>query len=256
MNENFRDRGQQRRNGWSHAVPRWSAIVGGSALAVYGLTRRSKTGAAVAAAGGLLAFGGTRISAEPQDIHAEASFTVNVSPEEAYRFWLNLENLPRFMSHLESVRDLGNGRSEWVARGPLAMPIKWTAQITDRRDNQWIVWRSDPESMLPNSGSVQFRRAPGNRGTEVSAAIQYLPPAGPVGKAVAALFGKDPEHAVREDLRHFKQLLEAGEIATTVGQSHGRRSLFIKAKKAIYTDNRPKPAESVRRQPEAAEVAS
>jgi uncharacterized membrane protein len=244
MNEEFRNRGQQGLNGRSIAWSRWGAIVGGSALAVYGLTRRSKTGAAVAAAGGLLAFGGSRIPSEPASIHAEASFTVNVPQEEAYRFWLNLENLPRFMSHLESVRDLGNGQSEWVARGPLQMPIKWTAQVVDKREGQWLVWRSEPNSVLPNNGSVQFRRAPGNRGTEVTVAMQYMPPAGPVGKTFAKLFGKDPSQAIYEDLRHFKQLMEAGEIATTVGQSHGRRSAKIRLKKALMTDYRPKPAQS------------
>jgi uncharacterized membrane protein len=99
--------------------------------------------------------------------------------------------------------------------------------------------------MVPNNGSVQFRKAPGNRGTEVTVAIQYATPAGSVGKAIASIFGKNPQHVVREDLRHFKQLLEAGEIATTVGQPHGRRSAFVKAKDALYTDNRPKPVENV-----------
>jgi uncharacterized membrane protein len=247
MNEDFRNRGQQSRNGRSVAMARWGAIVSGSALAIYGLTRRSKTGVAAAAAGGLLAYGGARMSSEPKSIHAESSFTVNVPPEEAYRFWLNLENLPRFMSHLESVQDLGNGKSEWIARGPLQMRVKWTAQVVDQRDGQWIVWRSEPNSILPNSGSVQFRRAPGNRGTEVTVAMQYMPPAGPVGKSFAMLFGKDPSQTIYEDLRHFKQLMETGEIATTVGQPHGRRSAKMKLKKALMTDYRPKPVHGVER---------
>jgi uncharacterized membrane protein len=152
------------------------------------------------------------------------------------------------MSHLESVRVLGDRRSEWVARGPLQTPIKWTAEIVDERENQWVVWRSTPDSLVPNNGSVQFRRAPGNRGTEVTVVMQYIPPAGPGGKAFAALFGKHPWHIIREDLRHFKQLLEAGEIPTTVGQPHGRRSAFIQAKHAILRDNRPKPIQKVRPQ--------
>src|SRR5215216_6937047 len=36
-------------------------------------------------------------------IHAKASCIVNRSPEEVYTFWRNLQNLPRFMKHLESV---------------------------------------------------------------------------------------------------------------------------------------------------------
>jgi hypothetical protein len=103
---------------------------------------------------------------------------------------------------------------------------------------------------------VQFRPAPGNRGTEVTVAMQYTPPAGPVGKAIASIFGKNPSHIVREDLRHFKQLLEAGEIATTVGQPHGRRSAIVKAKHTVLRDNRPKPSQSVRPQPQPEEVVA
>jgi uncharacterized membrane protein len=214
-------------------------------LALFGISRRSKTGAALAAAGGLLAVGGTRIPSQPHELHAEASFTINVPPEQAFRFWINFENLPRFMSHLESVRILGDRRSEWTMRGPMQMRIKWNAQIVEQRENQWIVWRSEPNALVTSNGSVQFSPAPGNRGTEVTVAVQYTPIAGPVGKALASILGKNPSHVIREDLRHFKQLLEAGEIATTFGQPHGRRSAIHKAKHALFNDSLPKPARSV-----------
>ncbi|HUN89998.1 MAG TPA: SRPBCC family protein [Terriglobales bacterium] len=243
MNDYSHER-SPRHNG-EHAIPRWGALLGGSALAVYGISRRSATGAALAAAGGLLAFGGSRLAApQPTDIHAEASFTVNVPPEEAFRFWMNLENLPRFMSHLQSVRWIDDRRSEWVARGPMQLRIKWTAEIVDRRENEWIVWRSEATA-FPNSGSVQFRRAPGNRGTEVTVSLQYRTLAGAAGKAFAHLFGKNPSQAIYEDLRHFKQLIETGEIATTVGQPHGRRSRLIRLGHALYPDVRPRPVKSV-----------
>ena len=234
----------------SKNLPRWGALLGGGALAIYGVTRRSKSGAAMAAAGGLLVYGGSRLSSQPQEIHAESSFTVNVPPEEAYRFWTKLENLPRFMSHLQSVTVLDDRRSEWVARGPMQLRIKWTAEITDRRENEWIVWRSESNVAFQNSGSVQFRKAPGNRGTEITAALQYNIPAGPVGKAFAMLFGKDPSQTIYEDLRHFKQLIETGEIATTVGQPHGQRSKLIRMGHALYPDVRPRPVQSMGRQSE------
>jgi uncharacterized membrane protein len=229
-------------------LPRWGALLGGSVLAVYGITRRSKSGAAMAAAGGLLVYGGSRLSSQPQEIHAESSFTVNVSPEEAYRFWMNLENLPRVMSHLQSVAKLDDRRSEWIARGPMQMRIKWTAEIVEQRENEWIIWRSEPNVAFQNSGSVHFRPAPGNRGTEVTVSLQYSVPAGPVGKAFAMLFGKDPSQAIYEDLRHFKQLIETGEIPTIVGQPHGRRSKIIRLGHTLYPDVRPRAVQSVGRE--------
>ncbi|MGZ4787034.1 MAG: SRPBCC family protein [Terriglobales bacterium] len=226
------------------AWSRWGALLGGAALAAYGISRRSKSGAAIAAAGSLLVYGGSRLSSHPGAIHAESSFTVNVPPEVAYRFWLNFENLPRFMSHLQSVRKIDDRRWEWVARGPMQLRIKWTAEIVDLHENEWIVWRSEPNVAFRNSGSVQFRRAPGNRGTEVTVALQYDVPAGPIGRGFAMLFGKDPSQAIYEDLRHFKQLLEAGEIATTVGQPHGRRSKIVRLGHALYPDIRPRPVQT------------
>lgn len=229
---------------------KWGAIIGGSALAVYGLSRRSKAGTILAAAGGAIAYGGTRDYSPARDLHAEASFTVNVPQEEAYRFWLNLENLPKFMTHLESVKDLGNRKSEWVARGPLEIPVRWTAEIIDQSENSWLVWRSDPDAVIPNTGSVQFRPATGNRGTVVTVVMQYQPPAGALGRAFAKLFGKDPSQTIYEDLRHFKQLIETGEIATTVGQPHGSRSAFVRAKHGLMPDYRPRQREGVAYEPE------
>ena len=54
--------------------------------------------------------------------------------------------------------------------------------------------------------------------------MNYVPPGGKLGAAVAKLFGRSGEAEVREDLRRFKMLMESGEVATTDGQSHGERT--------------------------------
>ena len=51
--------------------------------------------------------------------------------------------------------------------------------------------------------------------------MQYLPPAGALGVAIAKMFGEEPEQQLRSDLRRLKQILETGEIATTDGQPAG-----------------------------------
>jgi uncharacterized membrane protein len=75
--------------------------------------------------------------------------------------------------------------------------------------------------MVSTAGSVNFRETP--RGTDVRVHLQYNPPAGKVGAAVARLFGEDPSVQIHEDLRRFKQLMETGEIPTTDGQPRGGR---------------------------------
>ena len=227
--------GQSQTSSWQ----RWGLLLGGSALALYGVKRRPAS-IALAAVGGLMAYRGATL-AGTGSFQAESSFAINCSPEEAYRFWRNLENLPLFMRNLESVR-VKDGRSEWRAIGPLGARLQWTAEITEERENQYIAWRSVEGSDFENCGSVEFIPAPGNRGTIVRATMQYDLPGGAISKAAAAIFGKDPEFTLREDLRRFKALMEMREVPTIEGQPHGPRSTKISILHAFYPEKR-KPSE-------------
>ena len=219
----------------SEALQRWGMVIGGSALALYAIARK-RPAIAMAAAGGLIAYKGARMGTH--SYRARASFAMNCSPEEAYRMWRNFENLPLFMRHLQSVQTDENGRSEWTAVGPMNTRVEWRAEITEERENELIAWQSTEDSELPNRGRVRFRRAPGNRGIIVTAEMQYEPPAGALGKAVAFMMGKDPEFTIREDLRRFKALMEAREIPTTEGQPHGPRSAKTAALHALQPERK------------------
>ena len=230
-------RGQQRENNGDSGVRAYASIGTGAALAVFGASRRSWPGAALAAAGGFLVYQGfrdTHKSASP--IHVERAFTINKPVGEVYRFWRNFENLPKFMRHLRSVTRTGDRVSHWEARAPMGTSIGWDAEITDERENDYIVWRSLEGGAVEHRGSVQFRPAPYAGGTEVIVSLDYRPPAGKLGAAFARLFGTNPEQQVREDLRRFKQLMETGEIPTTEGQTSGRRSAFTRMIHAVSAD--------------------
>ncbi|HEY8536902.1 MAG TPA: SRPBCC family protein [Vicinamibacterales bacterium] len=140
------------------------------------------------------------------------TITINRPAAGLYRFWRDLRNLPRFMRHLRSVAVLDDRRSQWRARAPAGMTVSWDAEITDDVPNERIAWRARPGSRVPNHGYVEFAPAPGGHGTEVRVHLAYQPPAGRLGRAVAKLFGEDPDWQVRDDLRRFKQLMEVGEI--------------------------------------------
>jgi uncharacterized membrane protein len=222
-----------RKAGW------WTGIAGGGALAVVGLTRRSWPGVALAAAGGLMVAGGVRQlrNRRPEGVHVERSFHINRPVDEVYSFWRNFENLPKFMRHLKSVTVNGDKESTWVARAPVAGSITWEAEIVDEQPSSFIVWRSKEGAMVPNNGSVLFERASDyHGGTKLTVVLNYEPPAGKLGSIFATMFGEDADQQVREDLRRFKQLMEAGEIATTVGQSHGRRTAFVRMVQAATSD--------------------
>ncbi|MGH9943312.1 MAG: SRPBCC family protein [Pyrinomonadaceae bacterium] len=224
---------------------RWASGIGGGALALYGLTRGSLGGVALALIGGALAYRGVTghcdvyeaigvrtASGEIENpnvsvksgrgIKVEKSVTVNKPAAELYRYWRNFENLPRFMNHLEEVRTSGPTRSHWVAKAPAGTTVEWDAEVYNEKENELIAWRSLEGADVDNAGSVHFKETPGGRGTEVRVSLKYDPPGGALGAAVARLFGENPEQQIQEDLRRFKQVLEAGETATTEGQSSGR----------------------------------
>jgi uncharacterized membrane protein len=165
-------------------------------------------------------------SPTPEDnrisIRVRKSITINRPAEEIYAFWHDFQNLARFMNHVESVQVTGDKRSHWVAKGPAGKRVEWDAETVEDRPNELIAWRSVEGSPVQNSGSVRFEPAAGGRGTVVRVELEYYPPAGLLGAAVAKLLGEDPKAQLEEDLRRLKQLMEAGEIITTEGQPAGR----------------------------------
>lgn len=169
------------------------------------------------------------INRTEQGIYARKSVTINLPREQLYRTWRNFENLPRFMNHLQRVdvdEATGGTRSQWVSRAPLGREVQWEAEMTEERENEFIAWRSLPGSAVKSIGSVQFEDAPGGRGTVVTVEMEYNPPAGSLGAAFAKLFGEEPGQQLRDDLRHFKQIMETGEVPSVEGQPSGRNKKF------------------------------
>jgi uncharacterized membrane protein len=148
-------------------------------------------------------------------IHAKASCVVNRPLEEVYNFWRDFQNLPRFMRHLDSVTDIGEGRSRWKAKGPAGMDVEWEAMIVADVPGEVITWRSLENSDVDNAGAVRFEQAAGGRGTIVKVNFEYKPMAGVLGATVARLFGEEPNQQLDDDMRRFKQVLEVGEVVVS-----------------------------------------
>jgi uncharacterized membrane protein len=208
----------------------WVTLGAGAILLVAGVSRGSKLGAILALSSAPLFYRGAMgrwpdletLALPPGDtrtalggsrgIHVREAVRVEAPVEEVYSFWRNLENLPRFMSSLNRVTEINERESHWVAAGPAGTSVEWDAEIINEVENSVLGWRSLPGSEVATSGSVRFEPVRGGRSTQVSVHMQYAPPAGKVGSVVSWLFGREPSQTVREDLRHLKQLLEAGEI--------------------------------------------
>jgi len=192
---------------------------------------RARLAIAAAAVGGVTALdilcskqlsgGKSLINRAPSAIQVTETVTVNRSPEECYTFWRDFENMARILKHLKSVRITGENRSHWIAKAPAGTEVEWDAEITNEVPNESISWHSVEPSSVPNSGSVHFERAPGDRGTVVRVSLHYDPPGGKFAATIAKLFGEEPSMQVRDDLRRFKQVIETGEISTIEGQPYG-----------------------------------
>ena len=223
---------------------RIASLVGGAGLVAYGLTRRSWGGVALALLGGSLLHRGatqhcfvygamgvdTSGHEHDHDTSEEQSFapdipvkhgliveqtvTIDKPRAELYSFWRNFENLPRFMNHLQEVRVLDDKRSHWVAKAPAGQTVEWDAAITDEREGEVIAWHSEQGATVHNTGSVRFHDKADGSGTEVKVVIQYKPPAGALGAAIAKMWGEEPNQQVSEDLHRFKQLMETGDVPT------------------------------------------
>ncbi|MBH8566214.1 cyclase [Nostoc sp. CENA67] len=214
-------------------VERWASLIGGGALVLMGLRQGSLRGVLTALAGGSLIYQGAMKQSTIQQaqeaigmnkpIKVEKTVTINKPADELYRFWHNFENLPQFMKHLKFVKVYNEKRSHWIANAPLGNSVEWDADILEDRENEFISWASVEGADVDNSGFVRFQKAPGDRGTEVKVVLEYNLPGGALAAAVAKLFGEEPEQQIGDDLRRFKMLMEAGEIATTEGQPTGRR---------------------------------
>jgi uncharacterized membrane protein len=160
------------------------------------------------------------VSQRQHGIHVVQRITIKRPRNEVYGFWHNFENLPRFMAHLESVEVSGEGRSHWTAKAPAGTTVEWDAETIDDRPNELIAWRSLEDATVPNSGTVRFTDAPGDRGTEVHVELRYQPPGGKLASWVAKLFGEEPDLQVKGDLRRFKQVMEVGEIVHSDASIH------------------------------------
>jgi uncharacterized membrane protein len=208
-----------------HAERAYS-LAAAAGLGIIGLKVRGLTGLGLLGAAYLLAKRGytghcglyerlghsTAQPPEPQEyfergIHVEAELTIHRPRAELFAFWRNLENLPRFMNHLQSVKTLEDKRSHWVAKAPAGLKVEWNAEIINEEPDELIAWRSLGGADVDNAGSIRFVDA-GEGATQVKVVMDYIPPAGVVGKWIAVLFGEAPEATVQEDLRRFKQIME------------------------------------------------
>ncbi len=142
------------------------------------------------------------------EIHVKESITINRKARDIYRFWRNLENLPRFIDHLDSVKDLGEGHNRWTIKTPVGH-MSWESEIIEDRENEIIQWRSLPGSRVKNSGSLVLKEKETGDATEATVELRYNPPG-----AHDSFLGDEILEVVtgvqmKDDLRSLKRMMES-----------------------------------------------
>jgi uncharacterized membrane protein len=151
----------------------------------------------------------------------QKQITVNRPVDELYSFWRDFQKLPQIMNFLDSV-EVNGQHSHWKATAPADIALEWDIEIVEDRPNEAIAWRSVEGAKLENSGSVSFKPAPSEWGTEVTLNLDFNPPGGVLGDIAAGLFGATPDMFATKALPRFKAIVETGEIPTTKSQPAAR----------------------------------
>lgn len=234
-----RERGAEDMRGPSginvNQVERAVSMLLGGMLVASGIRRRSLGGAVAAlAGGGLLARGVTGHSTLYQKLglHSEGgrkipmarrarsefdivrAMTIGKPAEELYRLWRDPKVQAQLLADYGEITMKDDKHAHWRVRGPLDQPIEWDTEIVEERPGQMLRWRTAAGAKLPCEGSVEFRPAPGNRGTEVVLRMKFSPPVRAPGGTVMDLLGFVPKQMALKVLWRLKALSETGEIPT------------------------------------------
>lgn len=227
----------------------WGAMLAGTALSIYGWTRKSASGAALGVAGGAIAL--KAASAGPiadligSEITAGSSVTIMRPAEELYAFWKDAESVSQWMGHIDRATRLDEAHVHWVRPHPGSGTLEWTTEVTQDIANHAIAWRtaSASDSDHEVSGRVEFKEVAAGRGTLVTLTLRYKLRGGLLHSGAASIIGQDPAQEIRENLRRFKMLMEAGEVATINGQCHGPRKLKGKIMEALTGEDESAPVQ-------------
>lgn len=144
----------------------------------------------------------------------EETITINRSAHDLYQKWTRWESLPEILPHIDQVRDLGQGRTRWTARGPLATRLTWDAEVINQETDRLVAWQSLSGGDIDTAGSVHFDSLGANL-TEMTVSMQYDPPGGKLTAMVSEFLGVGLDQRLRKDLQRFKATMEASHQSGT-----------------------------------------
>jgi uncharacterized membrane protein len=129
---------------------------------------------------------------------------IAVPVERAYEQWTKFDEFPKFMHRVVSVEQGDDDTVDWEEKIWFSKR-QWQGQITDRRENDRIAWKT--VSGTQHTGVVSFHRLDENL-TRVLVTVDFQP-AGMIEKMASGL--RFAKRAVQADLARFKAYVELGD---------------------------------------------
>lgn len=136
------------------------------------------------------------------------SIDVNVPVTTAYNQWTQFESFPQFLDQVEDIRQVDATTNHWRVKIGGATR-EFDTVITEQHPDERVAWKSVAGDVV-HAGVVTFHHLSADS-TRVTVQFDWQP-ADALEKLGAAL-GVD-DHAVKKDLRNFKEFIEAQPAET------------------------------------------
>jgi uncharacterized membrane protein len=164
-------------------------------------------------------------SSEDGMVHAHARQTILIGPQALYDLWSDLKLIPLWQEHVVSVTPVSATVSHWVMSDPddaTGKRLEFDSELVEDVPGSKLAWRSI-RGDVEQSGVVTFAARRDGRGTVVTLVEHFK--IGKVANSAISVAKRGPKQTVIENLRHFKELAETGEIPSVKGQPHGPRGV-------------------------------
>jgi uncharacterized membrane protein len=184
-------------------------VVGAGALLHRGVTRHCYVYQAMG-----VSSEGVGLARRTEEARPARTITIEKPAEELYRAWRDPKHVSELMLDFAEIEGLGSGRWRWRAKLPMSKSVEWTTTTIEDKPNERIAWKTDADAPFTHEGSVQFRRAPGDRGTEVTLTMGFGTPGGVLSTLSDHLFKRIPKTLEEGILRRCKAMMVAGEAPT------------------------------------------
>ena len=169
-------------------------------------------GGLVTVAGGYVVY--RRWRATNGVVELQRSLTIHRPRDEVFRRWRDPETQPLVWGHFAELTNATTDGARWRVQAPLGQALEWETRIVEDQEAERVRWES-MDGDIRNEGTVEFRDAPRDFGTELTLRLRLDPPARPLGGVGLPLLPALGELVVAKALRRFKSLVETGEVPST-----------------------------------------